>query len=218
MRTDGDNTEHDNADLGEGTHVEPGVQVGFRYRPDCGRAVIGEHSILRAGTIVYGDVRLGDYFQSGHHAVIRAEVVAGDHLALGHHSVLEGRNELGTGVRIMSRVYVPTRTRLGNHVFVGPGTTFLNDKLPGRGDEMTTLEGVVVEDEAVIGGGCTLLPGVRVGRQSFVAAGAVVTRDVPPHRLAIGSPARIEPLPEALDRPNHRELTMQKRDLWHPEG
>ena len=59
--------------------VEPGVVVGFRYHPDCGPARIGANGILRTGTLIYGDVRIGDYFQSGHNTVIRAKVRMGDY-------------------------------------------------------------------------------------------------------------------------------------------
>ena len=64
----------ENAIIGQQSSIEPDVAIGFRYHPDCGPAVIGRHAILRAGTIIYGDVQLGDYFQSGHYAVIRAMV------------------------------------------------------------------------------------------------------------------------------------------------
>lgn len=209
-------TDQQNAIIGEGTIIEPGVQAGFRYHPECGPARIGRHGILRSGTIIYGDVSLGDYFQSGHHAVIRAKVRAGDYCTLCNHSVLEGLIRMGDGVRIMSNTYVPTRTWFGDHVFVGPGVTFLNDRFPGRLDEMPTPRGAFVEDDVMIGGGCTILPGVRIGAGSFIAAGAVVNRDVPPRSLVRGVPGRIEPLPAELDRPNNRRLTVQTMDLWHP--
>lgn len=207
-----------NARIGEGTTIEPNVQIGFRYHPDCGETVLGERSIIRIGTIIYGDVTVGRCFQSGHYSVIRARVKAGEFFALGNHSTLEGLIEIGDGVRIMSHVYIPSRTRIGNHVFIGPGCAFLNDKLPGRRSEMETPIGASIEDDVMIGGGCTILPGVTIGLQSFVAAGTVVSKDIPPHSLAIGNPVRVEPLPTKLDRPNHRDLTEAEFDLWHPAG
>lgn len=207
-----------NAEIGEGTTIEPNVQVGYRYHPRCGKAVIGARSIIRMGSLIYGDVSVGHCFQSGHFSVIRARVSTGNHFALGHHSVLEGLIEIGDGVRIMTRVYVPTRTRIGNHVFIGPGCTFLNDKRPGRTEIMQTPVGATVEDEVMIGGGCTILPGVRIGKQSFIAAGTVVSKDVPPHALAMGNPMQIRSQPADLDRPNLRAMMEAELDLWHPEG
>jgi len=208
--------DYENATVGAHTIVEPNVQIGLRYHADCGRATIGDHGIVRSGTIIYGDVQLGDYFQSGHHAVIRARVTAGDYFALGNQSVLEGLVEVGEGARLMHHVYVPSRTRIGNHVFIGPGTTLLNDKLPGRAETMPTPRGPTIEDEVVIGGGCTIMAGVHIGKQSFIAAGAVVTKDVPANSLVMGCPGRVQPLPDGYDRPNHRALTQQPIDLWHP--
>lgn len=146
-------------------------------------------------------MRLGDYFQTGHHVVIRARVTAGDYCTVCNQSTLEGLVEMGTGVRIMSHVYNPSRTRIGNHVFIGPGTTFLNDRLPGRRDPMPTPQGATIEDDVVIGGGCTILPGVRIGARSFIAAGAVVMKDVPPHSLVKGVRGESHPCPRNTTAP-----------------
>lgn len=209
-------TRFENATVGKGTIIEPDVTVGFRYHARCGPARIGENGMLRQGTLIYGDVEAGDYLQTGHYAVIRARVVLGDYCTICHHSTLEGIIRMGRGVRIMSHTYVPSRTWFGDHVFVGPGVTFLNDRTPGRCDPMPTPRGARIEDEVMIGGGVSILPGITIGERSFIAAGAVVTRDVPPRTLAKGVPARFDPLPEHLDRPANRKLTLQPIDLWHP--
>jgi hypothetical protein len=68
----------------------------------------------------------------------------------------------------------------------------------------------------MIGGGATILPGVTIGEQSFIAAGAVVNKDVPPRSLVMGVPGRFQTLPEKLDCPNSRKITMAPIDIWHP--
>ena len=209
-------TSYDNATVGAGTIVEDGAIVGFRYREDCGPATIGSNGILRSGALIYGDVRIGDYFQTGHYAVIRAKVRIGDYCTVFHHCTIEGIVRLGDGVRIMANTYIPSRTWIGDHVFIGPGVTILNDRIPGRHETPETPRGATIEDDVMIGGGVTLLPGIRIGERSFIAAGAVVTRDVPPRSLVQGVPGVIRPLPAALDRPNDRTLTIQPLDLWHP--
>lgn len=206
----------ENAEIGEGTLVEPDVMVGFRYHADCGPARVGKHSILRKGTIIYGDVTIGDYFQAGHYAVIRAQVEMGDYCTVSNHSTLEGLIRFGTGVRIMSHVYIPSRTRFGDNIFVGPGVTFLNDRLPGRVEVMQTPQGAMIEDDVVIGGGCTIMPGITIGERSFIAAGAVVTKNIPSRSLVVGVPGRIQPLPPELDMPNNRRFTHPTLDIWHP--
>ena len=94
----------DNAEIGASTIIEPGAEIGFRYSDDCGPARIGAHGIIRRGTLIYGDVSIGDY------------------CTVTNNSTLEGLIRLGTGVRIMSHGYVPSRTWFGDRVFVGPGT------------------------------------------------------------------------------------------------
>jgi len=216
MYPDRDSDGEQNATVGEETIIEPDVIVGFRYHSDCGPARIGKHCILRKGSVVYGDVVLGDYFQSGHNTIIRAKVRAGDYCAVGNQSTLEGIIRMGRGVRIMSHVYVPSRTWFGDHVFVGPGATFLNSLYPGRLPDVPTPRGATIEDDVMIGGGATILPGITIGERSFIAAGAVVVGDVPPRSLVKGCPGKIQPLPEKLDRPTDRSLTIQPVDLWHP--
>jgi len=78
----------------------------------------------------------------------------------------------------------------------------------------TTL---VLSGTAGIGLSCLLAETRRrIGARSFIAAGAVVTKDIPPRSFAKGAPARYEPLPASLDRANDRELTIQPLDIWHP--
>lgn len=159
---------------------------------------------------------MGDYFQTGHYVVIRAKAEMGDYCTVCNHSTIEGVLTAGKGVRIMAHVYIPTRTRIGNHVFIGPGVTFLNDKYPCRVKTPTTPVSATIEDEVSIGGGCTILPGIRIGAHSFIAAGAVVTKDIPPRSFVVGVPGRIQPLPEKFDMLNTREYIFQSIDLWHP--
>jgi acetyltransferase-like isoleucine patch superfamily enzyme len=206
----------ENATIGPDCIIEPQVTIGFRYHPSCGRTRIGNHGILRLGTVIYGDVTIGDYFQSGHYSVIRAKVELGNYCTLCHHSTIEGIVRMGNGVRIMSHTYIPSRTWFGDHIFVGPGVTFLNDRYPGRIAPHPSPRGATIEDDVMIGGGCTILPGVTIGRGSFIAAGALVHKDIPPGSLVVGVPGRIEPLPPQLDVPNSRRLTEQPLDIWHP--
>ena len=213
-----DTSRFDNAIIGEGTLIEPDVMVGLRYHPECGPARLGEDCMLRKGTVIYGDVTIGDHFLSSHYSVVRAMVRMGNYCMLGNLSAIEGVVRMGDSVAIMSNTYIPSRTWIGDHVFIGPGVTFLNDKYPLRREPAPTSRGATIEDDVMIGGGVTILPGVTIGERSFVAAGAVVTKDVPPRSYVIGVPGRISPLPEHLDRPNNRKITVQPIDLWHPQG
>lgn len=213
-----DYSQYENATIGEDTLIEPDVTIGHMYHKDAGSTRIGKHCTLRKGTIIYGDVTIGDYFQTGHYVVIRARVQIGDYCTMLNHSTIEGIVRMGNGVRIMTNVYIPSRTWFGDNVFVGPGVTFLNDRYPGRLEVMPIPRGATIEDDVMIGGGCVILPGITIGERSFIAAGAVVNKDVPPRSLVMGVPGRIEPLPAKFDMINNRQLTIQPLDLWNPRS
>lgn len=162
--------------------------------------VVGADATIRSGSIIYDDVVIGDRFQTGHHVLVREETSIGDDVLVGTQTVIDGYSTVGSGVSLQSRVYVPSNTTIGDDVFVGPGAVLTNDPFPVRRDE--ELVGPTIEDHASVGANATLLPGVTVGRGAFVAAGAVVTKDVPAETLAMGCPATTEPLPDELDAKN----------------
>lgn len=165
----------------------------------------GSGGVIRRGTIVYGGVVAGDNLQTGHNVLIRSGTTIGDHVVIGTNTVIDGQMSIGSFVKIETACYLPTHMSIGDRVFIGPGVTFTNDRFPLKmRDEYLRdgPQGAIVEDLVTIGGGCTICPGVRIGRGSFVAAGAVVTKDVPPMSLVIGVPAQIKPLPENLREDN----------------
>ncbi|NLF67777.1 MAG: N-acetyltransferase [Candidatus Anammoximicrobium sp.] len=199
-------------ELGQHAQIDPGVVLGYRYPGDSRPLRIGDYAVIRSGTVIYANTTIGDRFQCGHHVVIRAEVTIGNRCVVHHQCTLEGRICVGDGVKIMAHVYLPSSTRIGSMVFIGPGTTFLNDKYPMR--RAAPVEGARIEDHVTIGGGATICPGVTIGRNAFIGAGAVVTKDVPPDTLAYGAPARHQPLPAALSGGNLPELLLPQTDLW----
>jgi acetyltransferase-like isoleucine patch superfamily enzyme len=159
-------------------------------------ATIGDYALLRSGGIIYCDVTIGHYFQCGHNVLIREYTTIGDHCSIGTASVIERECNMGKNVNIQSMVFIPNRTTIGDGVFIGPATVLTNDRYPPSDD----IQGPVLSDHAVIGAHATILPGVVIGRGAGVAAGAVVTRDVPDGMMAIGVPAKIRNLPAAMKR------------------
>jgi acetyltransferase-like isoleucine patch superfamily enzyme len=186
---------------GEGLQVFEPVTLGFPSRENIGKTgfvgtTIGKDAVLRSGTIIYCDVIIGDRFQSGHNVIIREKTRIGDHVSIGTSVVIEGNTRLGSDVSLQSMVYIPTNTTIGDHVFIGPNTVLTNDRYPPSG--IGGLVGPVIDHHAAIGANATILPNIHIGEGALVAAGAIVTRDVPAHKLAVGAPARIQDLPSAL--------------------
>lgn len=161
---------------------------------------VGTNATIRAGSIIYGDVTIGDDFTTGHDVLVREGTTIGDDVLVGTKTVIDGQTTIGSHVSLQTNVYVPTKTTIESNVFVGPGAVLTNDEYPIRTD--ADLEGPTIKEGASIGANATLLPGVTVGQNAFVAAGAVVTQDVPADSLAVGAPARVQTLPDPLKGPN----------------
>jgi len=184
--------------LGEGCEIQPDVSLGDPGDGDPPE--IGRGSTVRSGAIIYPDVRIGDRLVTGHNVLIREGTTIGDDVVVGTNTVIDGATTIGSGVSLQTGVYVPRETTIGDDVFLGPHAVLTNDPYPIRRD--VDLVGPIIEDHVSVGANATLLPGVAVGEGSFVAAGAVVTEDVPPNRLAVGAPATSRPLPEPLQGGN----------------
>jgi acetyltransferase-like isoleucine patch superfamily enzyme len=187
--------------IGANATIFDPVTLGFPSRDNIGKkdfngVVIGDDAIIRSGTIIYCEVRIGAGFQSGHNVVIREKTVIGDRVTLGTGTIIEGNTSIGEGTSLQSMVYVPTNTTLGRDVFIGPNTVLTNDRYPPTG--IGGLAGPTILDRAAIGANVTILPGVCIGKGALVAAGSVVTHDIPDGMLAIGSPARIKDLPKNM--------------------
>ncbi len=158
--------------------------------------VIGDNAVLRSGSVLYCDVCIGNNFQCGHNVMIREKTSIGSNTSIGTSTVIEGYCTIGDDVRIQSMVFIPTHTEIGNGVFIGPNVVLTNDRYPPTGKP--ELRGPVLEDQSVIGANCTILPSIRIGKGAAVAAGAIVTRDVPARKMAIGTPARIIDMPAGM--------------------
>ncbi len=187
---------------GEPFSCDEGCLVGLLYRPEAGPARFGRDCRIRWGTVIYGDVVAGDDFQTGHHVMIREKTVIGNHVVVGTGTVIDGQVEIGDFVKIESQCYIPTHVRIGSRVFLGPGVTLTNDRYPLKDRANYSSEGPVIEDGVTLGARVVVCPGVRIGAGAFVAAGAVLTRDVPSMTLALGVPARHQTLPERLRERN----------------
>lgn len=186
--------------VGDDCTIDSDVTLGYAYIEGSEPPVIGEGSTIRAGSIVYNDVVTGARLSTGHRVLIRERTELGDDVLVGTNSVIDGRTVVGDAVSMQSGVYVPAESTIGSNVFLGPYAVLTNDPAPIR--EGSSIDGPTLENDVSVGANATVLPGLTVGTGSFVAAGAVVTEDVPPETLAFGVPARHRPLPESLQGGN----------------
>lgn len=163
-------------------------------------STIGDRSIIRSHAVIYCDVVAGDRFKTGHNVVIREMTTIGENVLIGTNAVVDGNVSIGNNVSIQSNVYIPTNTVIEDNVFLGPCSVLANDKYPIR--IKYELKGPVLRKGASVGANSTILPGVEIGEGAMVAAGALVTKNVPAWSMAIGFPARVVPMPDWLKNPN----------------
>lgn len=180
----------------ENAEIQDNVIIGQKYKGRSKPPIIGKKAFIRSNSIIYDDTEIGDNFKTGHGVLIREKTRIGDNVLIGTNSIIEGQCTLGNNISIQSNVYIPINTLIEDNVFIGPCSCFTNDKYPIRIDY--DLKGPIIRKGASIGANSTFLSDLEIGEGAMVASGAIVTHDVPPFYLAIGSPARIKPLPKHL--------------------
>lgn len=176
-------------DLGEASQIDAFCVVGHDGPADLPAPVLPDVH-LRSHTVVYRGVSAGPGLVTGHGVLVRESTVVGDGVSIGSHSVVEHHVRIGDGARLHSRCFVPEHSVLGRGAWLGPGVIVTNARYPNRPDTKENLEGVVIEDDAVVGAGTVLLPGVVIGAGALIGAGSVVTRDVTPGATVVGNPGR----------------------------
>ena len=190
---------HDGAVIGDGCIVEDHAILGRRprlsgrssARGEVGHLTIGERVTVCAGAIVFAGASIGEGAILGDQSFVRERSTVGPGSVVGRGSVLDNDVAIGARVRIQTNVYITAFSVVEDDVFVGPCAMTTNDDAMARHGPDYALRGATLRRACRIGGGAVLTPGVEVGEEAFVAAGTVVTRDVPARAVVMGVPARV---------------------------
>jgi UDP-2-acetamido-3-amino-2,3-dideoxy-glucuronate N-acetyltransferase len=179
--------------LGDGCVVGKPLVLGARSsssREPPAPAALGDGVSVGAGAVVLAGARIGADCVVADQAHVRERAELGEDTVVGRSASVENDVRIGARVRLQTNAYITAWSVVEDDVFVAPGVLLTNDPTAGRrrGQE---LRGATLRRACRVGGGAVLLPGVEVGEEAFVGAGAVVTGDVPPRSLAIGVPARV---------------------------
>lgn len=153
------------------------------------------------------DATYGKRTMVWHFAIVLDGARIGDDCSIGARSEVGRGCMIGDKTRIGSGVFLPPNSVVGKSVFIGPNTTFTDDrhpKVPAEGDAPYEAMPPIIEDFASIGAGCVILPGVRIGRGARVAAGSVVTKDVPAGQMIMGWAARRHVMPMEWEHDQER--------------
>jgi acetyltransferase-like isoleucine patch superfamily enzyme len=155
-------------------------------------AVLGDGTVVSTGAIVFAGSLVGARVILGDQSCVRERVSIADDVVVGRGSLVENDTTIGAMTRIQADAYITAYSTLEEHVFVAPCVVTTNDNYMGRTEKrLGLLRGPTIRRGARVGGGAILCPGVEIGEEAFVGAGAVVTRDVPPRAVVVGSPARV---------------------------
>jgi acetyltransferase-like isoleucine patch superfamily enzyme len=198
--------------LGDGVKVLEGAVVGKQptlsprstaKREPLAPAELGDGTVVSTGAIVFAGTRLGARVIVGDQACVRERVRIGDDVVVGRGSLVENDTTVGAMTKIQADAYITAYSTLEEHVFIAPRVVTTNDNLMGRTERRHELiKGPTIRRGARVGGGAILCPGIEVGEEAFVGAGAVVVKDVPPRTVVVGNPARAlreVPADELLD-------------------
>ena len=154
-------------------------------------AEIGSAAKVCAGAVVVAGARIGSGAVIGDQAHVRERAVVGNGTVVGRGSAVDNDVTIGARVRIQTGCYVTAYSTVEDDVFVAPGVMLTNDDTMGRHGPEYRMRGATLRRACRVGGGAVLVPGVEVGEEAFVAAGAVVVRDVPARAVVMGVPARV---------------------------
>jgi acetyltransferase-like isoleucine patch superfamily enzyme len=153
---------------------------------------LGPGTIVSTGAIVFAGTRIGARVIVGDQACVRERCDIGDDVVIGRGALVENDTTIGELTKIQADAYITAYSTLEEQVFIAPRVITTNDNFMGRTEKRHALrKGPTIRRGARVGAGAVLCPAVEIGEESFVGAGAVVVKDVPPGVLVVGNPARV---------------------------
>jgi len=208
-----------NVRIGHGTRIYGNVEIGDGCtigdlcvighpgpRPDAGPLRLGPGATIRSHAVLYAGSTVGPQLETGHHVVIREGAEIGENLRLGNFSDIEGSCRIGDFVRMHSYAHVGKGAQIGDFVWLFSLTTLMNDPLPPS----HLADPVTIGDMVTVCVNAQLMPGVRIGRGSFIAAGAFAGGDIPPSVIVRGPEGEIAGPVRLL-----MHLETRTRHPWH---
>ncbi len=192
---------HEDTVIGDNVRIDDHTVIGKRPMRAANSAVtkdqqlppcrIDSDCIIGTGAVIYRGCELGRKVLVADLATVREDVTIGDFTIVGRASAIENKCSIGRYCKLETNSYITAYSELADRVFVAPCVATSNDNFIGRTEErFEHFKGVIAEKGARIGVGAIILPGKTIGADALIAAGAVVTKDVPSKRIWAGSPAK----------------------------
>ncbi len=193
---------HDGTTIGDSVRIDDGAVIGKRpmraantavtKEQDLPGTIIGAGCIVGTHVVIYRGCRIGQKVLVADLSTVRENVAIGDFTIVGRGVAIENFCNIGRYVKLETNVYITAYSDLEDRVFVAPCTATSNDNYIGRTEErFKHFRGVTVRKGGRIGVNATILPGITVGEDSLVAAGALLTKDAPAGKIVAGIPAKV---------------------------
>jgi UDP-2-acetamido-3-amino-2,3-dideoxy-glucuronate N-acetyltransferase len=203
-----------NCRFGSGVVIHPGTIIGNNVRIDDNTVigklpmkaalsavtedqlldpcVIGNDCMIGAMVVIYRGCVVNTKVMVADLASLRENVEVGEYTIIGRGVTIENKVKVGSRCKLETEAYITALSEIGDGCFIAPEVTFTNDNFLGRTkDRFKFHKGVTMKRGSRIGANVTVLPGLTLGEDALVAAGSVVTRDVPARKIVLGSPAKI---------------------------
>ena len=192
---------YDDTVIGDGCFIQDNVVLGkvpslsptsTAKRGELPGLVLGAGCVISTGAVVYRGTALGAGCILGDYAGVRERCRLGAKVVVGRGSVVENDTTIGDGTKIQTNVYITAYMTIEERCFIAPCVQTTNDNFMGRTEKRHKLiKGATIRRGARVGGGVVLCPGIEIGEEAFIAAGAVVTKDAPARKVLMGCPARV---------------------------
>jgi acetyltransferase-like isoleucine patch superfamily enzyme len=192
---------HEGTKIGNNTRVDDNTVIGkqplrskrsiFKSPKTYEPALIGEDCLIGAQVVIYVGCEISANVLIADSAAVREDVKIGEFTIIGRSCTVENFTTIGKKCKLETNSYITAYSTIEDYCFIAPGVVTTNDNYLGRTEErFKHFKGVIIRKGGRIGGGAVILPGIEIGVDAVIAAGAVVTKNVPAKKIYIGAPAK----------------------------
>ncbi len=179
---------HDNVEIGDNCFIGSFSEIGLPTPlAQTNKLVIGGNSTIRSHSVLYIGSMIGECFSTGHYASVRENSEIGKNVQLGSRSDIQGDCSIGDYTKMHADVHIGKYSKIGSYVWLFPEVLLTNDPTPPS----ENLQGVTIEDFAVLAAKVLVLPGVTIYKDAVIAASSVVKSDVPEGKMFSGNPGKV---------------------------